>query len=226
MDSLTLVSETFTPLEGRRLLDVGCGAGLLAAALLVRGAAVTGVDVSLAALATARQRAPQACFREARAEALPFATGSFDGAILLNALHHVPVDRMRTALAEAIRVVGPRGSVLVIEPTTDGSFFEAFRCIEDETEIRDLAQAAVGSMVRDGEARLLRETTFVRTEVVAGFAAFRSRVVSVDPAREAAAQAMEATFERDFLHHAVPQPGGGFLLEQPLRAQVLAGPAP
>jgi aminoglycoside 6'-N-acetyltransferase len=44
-----------------RLLDVGCGIGRLAAPLLARGYAVTGLDVSLDALRAARQRMPALC---------------------------------------------------------------------------------------------------------------------------------------------------------------------
>ncbi len=217
MDTQTLIEDTFAPLAGRRLLDVGCGGGALAATLLARGAVVHGVDVAPAALEAARGRAPQARFEQAAAQALPFPDAAFDGAILVNSLHHVPVEAMRAALAEALRVA-PR--VLVVEPEAAGSFFEAFRCLEDETAVRVQAQAAVHALLRDGGARLVHEHRFVRQEVFADLAAFRARVLAADPAREAAAQALAATFERDFLRYAQPREGG-FLLEQPLVAQVL-----
>src|ERR1700752_4096063 len=61
-------------LRGRRVLDVGCGTGRLAAALADRYACkVWGVDTSAEMLAVARERAPRgAALREAAAEQLPF----------------------------------------------------------------------------------------------------------------------------------------------------------
>ncbi len=222
MDSLSLIGEVFAPLAGRHLLDVGCGGGALAATLLERGAAVTGVDVAEAALAAASARAPGARFEVAAAQALPFADGAFDGVVLVNSLHHVPEAAMRTALTEALRVAG-RASVLVVEPEAAGSFFEAFRCLEDETAVREQAQAAVRALLHEGGAVLRREVRYGRREAFADLAAFRARVLAADPARAVAAQALAATFERDFHRHARREEDG-FVLDQPMVAQVLGAP--
>src|SRR5438477_183685 len=82
----TLVAEG--DLLARRVLDVGCGTGNLAAALAARGARVWGVDPSPEMLAIARRKAPRgAGFREGRAEALPFRDGWFDRAALVLVAH-------------------------------------------------------------------------------------------------------------------------------------------
>ncbi|WP_342775679.1 class I SAM-dependent methyltransferase [Nonomuraea deserti] len=44
------------PLDGRRILDAGCGSGPLCVALRDRGAVVTGIDAGAGMLATARRR--------------------------------------------------------------------------------------------------------------------------------------------------------------------------
>lgn len=46
--------DRWTGLAGRRVLDVGCGGGLLAEAMAARGAEVTGIDLSREALSVAR----------------------------------------------------------------------------------------------------------------------------------------------------------------------------
>jgi len=46
-------------LAGKRVLDVGCGGGLLAEAMAARGARVLGIDLSAAALDVARAHAQQ-----------------------------------------------------------------------------------------------------------------------------------------------------------------------
>src|SRR5581483_676788 len=63
---------------GTRLLDAGCGAGLLALLARLRGARVSALDASAGLLDIARKRLPGADVREGDLEALPFADGSFD----------------------------------------------------------------------------------------------------------------------------------------------------
>ena len=61
---------------GLRVLDLGCGGGFMAEAMARRGASVTGVDPSPAALASATRHAAEAGlsidYRVGRGEALPF----------------------------------------------------------------------------------------------------------------------------------------------------------
>lgn len=68
------------PAPGARALDVGCGPGALTAELVARlGAAqVVAVDPAPEDVATCRSRLPGVDVREAVAEALPFADGTFD----------------------------------------------------------------------------------------------------------------------------------------------------
>jgi trans-aconitate methyltransferase len=59
---------------GTRLLDVGCGSGLLLEIARARGAAVTGLDVAPALLTAARDRVPAAQLWLADLQRLPFPT--------------------------------------------------------------------------------------------------------------------------------------------------------
>jgi SAM-dependent methyltransferase len=98
-------------LAGRRVLDVGCGTGRLAATLAKRGAKVWGVDPSEEMLAEARERAGSAVgLKRGVAEALPFRAGWFDRAVLWLVVHLV--DRSR-ALPELARVLTPGGRLVV-----------------------------------------------------------------------------------------------------------------
>ena len=80
-----LVREAVIPLldevnvsDGKRVLDVGTGPGLVAAAAAERGADVVGIDFSDAMVAQARRRYPGLDFRKAAGESLPFDAGKFD----------------------------------------------------------------------------------------------------------------------------------------------------
>lgn len=83
------------PVAGRRILDVGCGGGILAEALARRGAQVTGIDLGEAPLAVARLHGIESDvavdYRRIAAEALAAETpGTFDVVTCLEMLEHVP----------------------------------------------------------------------------------------------------------------------------------------
>ena len=97
-----------------RVLDVGCGGGLLAEEFARLGCAVTGVDPSEESLAAAREHAATLGlaieYQRARGEALPFAADSFDVVYCCDVLEHV--DDLRQVLSETARVLKPGGVYL------------------------------------------------------------------------------------------------------------------
>jgi 2-polyprenyl-6-hydroxyphenyl methylase/3-demethylubiquinone-9 3-methyltransferase len=92
-----------------RVLDLGCGGGLLANELAARGHAVTGIDASTENLEVARayDRTGRAVYTCGDARALPFAAGSFDVVCAMDLLEHV--DDPAQIVAEAARVLAPGG---------------------------------------------------------------------------------------------------------------------
>lgn len=108
--------EDSVGLAGRRVLDVGCGGGLLVEAMARRGATVTGIDMSPESLAVARlhllESAPlQVDYLEISAEALAErAPQSFDVVTCMELLEHVP-DPARL-VDSCARLAVPGGSVL------------------------------------------------------------------------------------------------------------------
>src|SRR4051795_9916918 len=97
-----------------RILDVGCGGGLLAEEFARLGCAVTGVDPSTdsveAARAHAREGGLDIDYREATGDALPFADGEFPAAYCCDVLEHV--DDVGRTVAEIARVLEPGGVFL------------------------------------------------------------------------------------------------------------------
>ena len=102
------------PRDGGHVLDVATGTGLVADALLRRGFRVTGLDQSPEMLARAHARLDgRAELVEASAQALPFATRSFDHLTFTYLLRYV--DDPGATLAELARVVRPGGTIAMLE---------------------------------------------------------------------------------------------------------------
>ncbi|MEM9564766.1 MAG: class I SAM-dependent methyltransferase [Actinomycetota bacterium] len=99
--------------NGRRVLDAGCGSGLLASALRAKGADVTGFDASPAMVGLARNRLGDGVRVHVAdlAARLPFDDAEFDDVIASLVLHYL---RDWTApLAELRRILRPGGRLLV-----------------------------------------------------------------------------------------------------------------
>ncbi len=101
-------------LKGKRVLDVGCGGGLLSEGMAVRGADVTGIDLSEKPLGVARlhllESGQKVDYRlvsvEQLADEMP---GSFDVVTCLEMLEHVP--NPASVISACGRLVRPGGQV-------------------------------------------------------------------------------------------------------------------
>lgn len=97
-----------TALAGRRVLELGCGAGQCGRWLAARGADVLGVDISLAQLRFARTGPRPLPVVAATATALPLATGTFD--VAFSSYGAVPfVQDLAALFGEVRRVLRPGG---------------------------------------------------------------------------------------------------------------------
>ncbi|MCA8882094.1 MAG: class I SAM-dependent methyltransferase [Rhodobacteraceae bacterium] len=201
--------------SARRVGDIGCGPGALAAALAERGFDVVGIDPQADQITVARETCPRARFLVGTAEALPLPDASLDAAIFLNSLHHVPEVAMGAALAEALRTLAPGGDLIVIEPLAEGSFFEAMRPIDDETEIRAAALRALDVLKNQGTCELLREERYDRANKLASLDEYLDFLVRADPARATVIAAQRKVASDSFLRHAELR-DGVYRLIQPL----------
>lgn len=215
------VLDVLLPVEGRRVVDVGCGDGALVRALARRGASVIGVEVDERALARARAAEPAGAetYRVGRGEALPLDAGSVDVVVFFNSLHHVPAASQPAALDEAARILAPGGRLYVAEPIAAGPSFELVRPIDDETAVRAAAFAALRRAEAAGRFRRLDERLYRHAARYRDLAAFREKMLAVSPGRAAALDAdagLAARFEA--LGRPVEE---GRAFDQPMRATLL-----
>ena len=185
ISDLAMLERLVSPAD-KDVVDVGCGGGGLVRALTDLGARVTGVEISESQLATAIEQddGGGARYLVGRAERLPLNDETVDVVVFMRSFHHVPREDLDAALVEARRVIRPGGAVYVAEPLAEGNFFELTRLVDDETEVRAAAQAA---LARASTAGLQRETTldYDAPLTVAGVPGLRARIVAADPGRAA-----------------------------------------
>lgn len=102
----------YVPLEGKCVLDVGCGMGMYTQAFLRYTPEVYGIEIEYPRALEAKARTLGVA--QAVGEALPFADNSFDVAFSHEVLEHVQDDRR--CAAEMVRVVRPGGHIVIFVP--------------------------------------------------------------------------------------------------------------
>jgi len=118
------------PIEGKTILDYGCGEGRASIYFAKRGAYVYGIDISSIAISKAKELAKKhevedkTNFEVMNAEALDFHDESFDFIHGLAILHHLDLTRARD---EIYRVLKKGGKAVFLEPLGHNPFINLYR---------------------------------------------------------------------------------------------------
>jgi SAM-dependent methyltransferase len=112
---IAILRERFGAAATPRVLEIGCGPGLMQRRVHGDGRRVWGIDTSLALLAKAGRSGSDAPLIAADGGCAPFPDGCFDLAFAVCVLHHVAPERRPQVLAEMARVVRPGGLVAIWE---------------------------------------------------------------------------------------------------------------
>ena len=154
-------------LEGRRVLDLGCGGGRTTHFLHEMGADVVGVDISQNLIRAAKQRAPQIDFRLGEAESLEFDDESFDLVVFsFNGLDYLhPKSKRCKAIREMWRVLCPNGRLIFSHHNLAAFFFGWYKfmrpwklrfrakhilngnALKNECYIRELPASGPGALI-------------------------------------------------------------------------------
>lgn len=102
------------PFQEGSVLDLGCAFGFTTRMLKRRGYDATGVDASASYIERAKRSDPTGTYLLCDAAHIPLPDRSFDGALFLDVLEHLPDER--GALHEAARLLRPGGTLVLSVP--------------------------------------------------------------------------------------------------------------
>lgn len=219
-DELRILAE-WLPLDGQRVIELGCGAARLARELLARhpGSSVTALETD--AVQHAKNLAAPAerlHFMAGGAQAIALPDAQFDLALMLKSLHHVPVADMDRALTEARRVLRPGGHLYVSEPVYHGALNDIVRLFNDEGPVR---AAALAALARAEAGSAWQRVAALRFDVpvhYADFADFERRMIGVSYAQRHLDGATRDEVRRRF---EAQQRADGVHLMRPMQALLL-----
>lgn len=138
------VIQQLISLDGKRVIDAGCGGMALTKQLAEQGASVLAIDPDSVQAELNRNVASVSNveFVETGADRLPAENASMDGVFFAYSLHHVPSELYPAVFQEVFRVLKPGGFLHVIEPI-DCPLNEVMKFFHDETDVRSAAQVAL-----------------------------------------------------------------------------------
>ena len=174
---LDALLATVGPVDGLRILDIGCGEGHLTRALAKRGARVTGYDPFIAETELIEYGAGSYRLAKAPADAIPEPDHEADLVLFVFSLHHVPADKLERALAEARRLLRPAGRLYVAEPLARGPHQYVMELFHDETAVRRAAAQALARFAapRFGTDRI---ATYIDRRRYVDFDSFAERMIA------------------------------------------------
>ena len=210
------------PLEGARLLELGCGKAEKTKTLAQQGHVkeiiALEVDTIQHEKNLAENTLPQVQFRHGGAEAIPVEDASVDVVLMFKSLHHVPIEHMKQALMEIRRVLKPGGIAWISEPVYAGDFNEILRLFHDEKTVREAAFKAIEDAVNEGNFRLQKQHFFLTRSHFNDFSEFDARMIRVTHSNHQLSASLYATVQEKFSKHMTPK---GATFYNPQRVDVL-----
>jgi len=156
------------PTRTMRILDLGCGPGIVSAALAPYAKEIVAFDLTPEMLEKARQRCQAAGLSNVRfelgpAENLPFPDGSFDAVVTRLTIHHFPDPRQ--VLEEIVRATRSAGKVIVAdvvsaEDADEAALHNALEILRDPSHLQMLSASGILGLITAAGLRVTATSTW------------------------------------------------------------------
>lgn len=180
-----------------RLLDVGCGPGVLAPVLGPRTRRLVGLDLTAETLRLARERSgvEHASWVRGVAGRAPFADGTFDAAVVRLALHHF--EDPRAVLREVRRLLRDGGRLVVLDVLTSeveeiATLHNAIERLRDPSHASFVSHAAQLETIRSAGFEIADESRWETPRRYAEWAKIINDSVRMDALEEVLRQLARA----------------------------------
>jgi 2-polyprenyl-3-methyl-5-hydroxy-6-metoxy-1,4-benzoquinol methylase len=119
-----MIRKFSPPAPGDRVLDIGCGSGVIANVLASMGAITTGIDANASAVEYARRtfKRPDLDFRLGLVEEIDIPDGTVDGTYCLELVEHIYEHQARQLFSTIHRLSRPGGTLTVTTPNYRGTW--------------------------------------------------------------------------------------------------------
>jgi ubiquinone/menaquinone biosynthesis C-methylase UbiE len=216
------IYESVLQLDGKRILDLGCGDGEKTIAIASNGKdrQLLGLEVDMVQhkMNEKYNSSLNVSFQLGKAQKIPAEDNIFDVVFMFMSLHHVPVESMDAAFCEIHRVLKPEGIVYISEPIFDGKLNEIVRLFHDEEKVRQAAFDATKRAVESDKFTPLDEIFFHAIVKYSDFDEFERRVINVSYETHSLDQTLMQQIREEFEKHMTPE---GASFEQSKRVDLL-----
>ena len=153
-----------------RVLDLGCGPGIVTEALAIEAVEVIALDLSPEMIQRARQRCEEAGqknvrFAVGKAENLPFHNASFDVIVTRLTIHHFPDPKV--ALSEMIRALKPSGKIVIADIVSsqiheESDLHNALEILRDPSHVRMLSYTELKHLIEAAGLAIKMEDEWIK----------------------------------------------------------------
>lgn len=168
VEVLEKIRAATAPTRTMRILDLGCGPGIVSALLAPHAKEVVGFDLTPEMLEKARQRCQAAGLSNVRfdlgpAENLPFPDGNFDAVVTRLTIHHFPDPRQ--VMGEIVRTTRPAGKVIVAdvvcsEDADEAELHNALEILRDPSHLQMLSASGILGLTAAAGLRVTATSTW------------------------------------------------------------------
>jgi len=216
------VFEQILTLDGKDILELGCGKADLTRLIATTGKGrkiiATEVDEIQHIQNLLIDDLPNVRFSLAGSEAIPLKNECIDIVFMFKSLHHVPIEKMETALNEINRVLKPGGFAYISEPVFKGDFNEILCLFHNEEEVRKAAFKTIEKSVNNKKFVLVNELFFNVQRFYKDFQEFEQRIIKVTHSNHKLSAELQKKVKQQFSKN-MHSDGAQFLI--PIRVDLI-----